>query len=179
MGEPGQRSNVIGTSLIIDKASKRPRWAQRLDWAFSVLMWLVYLFLLREALLDLIILIKDTLEWALVGDDPPYLAVISRFLRTLQDYAIVIVANGAALLLWAKYNQARFGKRELRKESELVSVEDMARLYGLPADDLESWRQSRILIMRHDAHGQLLRVTSVDPGVALSMKAEAAAAPRG
>lgn len=179
MGEPGQRSHVIGTSLIIDKASKRPRWAQRLDWAFTVLMWLVYLFLVREAVLELIILVKDTLEWALAGDDPPYLAAISRFLRTLKDYAIVIVANGAALLLWAKYNQGRFRKRDLRKASDLVSVEDMARLYGLPADDLDSWRQSRILIMRHDDHGQLLRVISVDPGVVLSMTAEAAAAPGG
>ncbi len=179
MGEPGQRSHVIGTSLIIDKASKRPRWAQRLDWVFSALMWLVYLYLVRDALVDLIVLVKDTLEWVLAGDDAPYLAAISRFLRTLQDYAIVIVANGAALLIWAKYNQARFRKRDLRKPAELVSVEDMARLYGLPADDLDSWRQSRILIMRHDEHGQLLRVISVDPGVALSMTAEAAAAPGG
>ena len=179
MGKPGQRSHVIGTSLIIDKASKRPRWAQRLDWAFSLLMWLVYLYLVREALLDLIILIKDTLEWALVGDDPPYMAVISRFLRTLQDYGVVIVGNGAVLLLWARYNQARFQKRDLRKPADPVTVEDMARLYGLPADDLDSWRQSRILIMRHDEHGQLLRVISVDPGVALSMTAEAAAAPTG
>lgn len=63
-------------------------------------------------------------------------------------------------------------------ESALL-FRDMARLCGLQTDNLDSWRQSRILIMRHDEHGQLLRVISVDPGVALSMTAEAAAAPGG
>jgi biofilm PGA synthesis protein PgaD len=177
VGQPGQGDHGIGTSLIIDKASKRPRWARRVDWTLSVLMWLTYLFLVREALLDLIVLIKDTLEWALAGDDPPYLAAIMRFLHTLRNYAFVILANGAALLLWAFYNQIRFRERDLRKPPDPVTVEETARLFGLPADDLDSWRQSRILIMRHDSHGALLRVISVDPGVALSMKAEAASPP--
>jgi hypothetical protein len=44
----------------------------------------------------------------------------------------------------------------------------MARLCGLQTDNLDSWRQSRILVVRHDDHGQLLRMISVDPGVALS-----------
>jgi len=142
-------------------------------------MWLLYLFLVREALLDLIVVIKDTIEWAFAGDDPPYLATIVSFLHTVQDYGVVILVNGAALIVWARYNQLRYRKRDARKPADLVTVEDMAARYGLSADDLESWRQSRILIMRHDDHGQLLRVISVDPGVALSMTAEAAAPPEG
>ncbi len=169
MGKPRQGGDVIGTSLIIDKASKRPRWARRSDWALSLLMWLVYLFLVRDAVLDLIVLIKDTLEWALAGDDPPYMTAILRLLNMLQDYAVVIVANGAVFILWARYNQLRFRRSDLRKPPDPVTVEDMARLYGLSADDVESWRQSRILIMRHDDHGHLLGVMSGDTGAVLSM----------
>ncbi len=177
MGQSGPGDFGIHTPLIIDKASKRPLWARRLDWVLSAVMWLVYLFLVRDAVLDFIVLIKDTLEWALAGDDPPYMIALVRILSTLQTYAVIILINGVALILWARYNQFRYRKRDLRKSPDPVTVEEMALRYGLPADDLESWRQSRILMLRHDDQGQLLRVTSIDPGTALSMKVEAASTP--
>jgi hypothetical protein len=45
-----------------------------------------------------------------------------------------------------------------------VDVADLAELYGLPAESIASWQQSRILVMHHGPDGTLGEVISKDPG---------------
>ena len=49
-----------------------------------------------------------------------------------------------------------------------LSVADLAGLYGLPAQDIENWQASRILVMDHHPDGTLVRVISKDGGQILS-----------
>jgi biofilm PGA synthesis protein PgaD len=86
------------------------------------------------------------------------LPAISRFLATLEDYGIVILVNCAVLIAWAIYNQVRFHGQDRRSACPLVSVEDLAQLYGFPSDDIARWQQSRILVMHHGPDGTLLTV---------------------
>jgi len=154
---------MTGPSLIIDKSRSRPAWARRRDWVLTALMWLLYLYLVREALGDMVDLVTESFEWV-AGGQRPYLPAISRFLRTLQNYGIVILANGVILIAWALYNQLRFrGQADRRDIRASVSVADLAALYEVPAADVAIWQQSRILVMRHAPDGRLITVTARHP----------------
>ncbi len=127
-------------------------------------MWLLYLYFIREALIDLYYLAEDSLQWAFAGAERPELPTISRFLDTMENYGIVIVANGAALIAWALYNQIRFRGHDRHRIGEPVSAADLSDLYGIPAEVIATWQESRILIMQHDADGTLTMVIPKDPG---------------
>jgi len=158
--------------MIIDNSRKRSAWSRRRDWLLSAAMWLLYLFLIRQALVDLYELARDLLQWRFWGADRPSLPAISRFLDILKDYGLVILANGAILILWALYNQVRFGGPELRVARPPVGVADLAELYGLPAEDIAVWQRSRILTMDHGPDGALVKVTAKKPRPAASLAAE-------
>ncbi len=130
----------------------------------SALMWLLYLYFIREALIELYYVAKDLFDWTFAGAAPPGLPTISRFFDTMQNYGIVILANGAILIAWALYNQARFRGNDRRYAREKVSTDDLARLYNLPAEDIAQWQESRILLMRHDNAGTLVEVKTREPG---------------
>jgi biofilm PGA synthesis protein PgaD len=127
-------------------------------------MWVLYLYFIRDALIDLYYLIEDSLQWALAGAQRPELPTISRFLDTMENYGIVVAANGAALIVWALYNQVRFRGRDRHRAGEPVNVTDLSDLYGIPAADIATWQRSRILVMQHDPDGTLVAVTPRDPG---------------
>jgi biofilm PGA synthesis protein PgaD len=151
------------TSLIIDKSSTRPRWARGLDWVLSALVWLIYLYMIREALIDLYLLANESFYWVFTRSHRPAVPEISRFLSTLRAYAIAVVVNGAILLAWAGYNQLRFRGRGRRSPVKPVDVDDLAALYHVPSQDIAQWQGSRILSMQHDADGNLVKVTSKEP----------------
>jgi biofilm PGA synthesis protein PgaD len=142
--------------------------ARHRDWVLSALMWLLYLYLIREALIDVYDLADESVEWAFAGAEPPYLSAISHLLDTMQDYGIVVLANGAILIIWALYNQFRFRRPDRRGPGNPVSVADLAGLYGFPADEIADWQRSRILVMEHDPDGTLVGVISKDARQILS-----------
>ena len=49
--------------------------------------------------------------------------------------------------------------RDRREVGELVTVDDLVALYGLPAGDIAQWQQARILVMQHASDGTLVGVT--------------------
>jgi biofilm PGA synthesis protein PgaD len=153
---------MIASSLIIDKSSTRPAWARGLDWVLTALVWLLYLYLIKAALVDLFILTRESLAWIFVGGERPSVPEVSRFITTLWTYFIVAVANGMILIAWARYNQYRFGGHDQHISGRVVSVDDLAALYRLPAGDIARWQGSRILAMQHHPDGTLLTVTSRD-----------------
>jgi biofilm PGA synthesis protein PgaD len=153
---------VRGPSLIIDKWSTRPAWARCRDWLLSALMWLAYLYLLRVAIVDLYHLMVDSFEWLFASGGRPHATAISQFLGTLEIYGIVILADGAILITWALYNWRRYGRSDRHRDHDPVSVDDLALLYELPAEDIARWQRSRILVMQHNLDGTLDRVISKD-----------------
>jgi len=125
-------------------------------------MWLLYLFLIRQALIDFYYLITESFRWAFAGGALPDFPVLSGIHHTLQDYGVVILANGVILIVWALYNQIRFRGPDRRRTPKPVSVEDLAKLYQRPAEDIAAWQSSRILVMVHALDGTLVRVISKD-----------------
>ena len=174
MDQPGPGGHVIGTSLIIDNWTKRPAWLRRGEWVVSALMWLLYFYLIREALIDLYDLAIDAYEWAFTGAERPYLPAISRFLETLRIYGLVILLNAGIFIGWALYNNIRFQGPDRRRSSPLVSVADLALLYVRPEEEISQWQNARILVMHHSADGTLTEVTSATPQE-LSLAREAGA----
>jgi biofilm PGA synthesis protein PgaD len=151
------------TSLIIDKSTTRPCWARVLDLVLSLLIWLVYLYMIREALTDIYLLVNESLHWVFTRSQRPTVPGISRFLGTLRAYGIAVVLNGAVLLAWAAYNQLRFRGRVRRSPAKPVDVQDLAELYRVPRQEIAKWQASRIMWMQHDAEGNLVGVTLKEP----------------
>ncbi len=123
-------------------------------------MWLLYFYLIRDALIDAYLLIHESFEWAFAGDERPHLPTIASFLRTLRDYSVVAATNGGILIAWALYNQIRFRGRDRHTAKPAVTVADLALFYGLAADDIARWQNSRILVMQHDPDGNLVSVVA-------------------
>jgi len=121
-------------------------------------MWLAYLYLIRDALIDLYLLVDEAWGWAFAGGDRPDLPAIERFLRTMEYYSVAIFANGSILIGWALYNKYRYRGRDNRRARPAVTVADLAKLYKLPVEDVAAWQSARILMMKHGDDGTLAKV---------------------
>lgn len=158
MDKPGPGDHVIRPSLIIDSSGKRPAWRRRLDWLLSAAMWILYLYFIREALADLYELGTEAFAWAFRGADWPELPSMSRLYGTLLTYGIVAAANGALLIAWALYNQARFRGQDRHVAQTPVVPADLAELYRVPTASVVEWQAARIMTMRHGPDGSLIDV---------------------
>jgi poly-beta-1,6-N-acetyl-D-glucosamine biosynthesis protein PgaD len=138
----------------------RSAWHRQADWVLTGLLWLVYLYMIRQAFVDVYYLTIDTFALGFTGSQLLSLTEMSSFLRTLRNYGIVAVAIGATLIAWGLYNQVRFRGRERRNQRQLVSIADLAALYGLPVESVTTWQGSRILMMEHDPDGTIAGVTT-------------------
>jgi biofilm PGA synthesis protein PgaD len=138
----------------------RAAWHRQTDWVLTGLLWLVYLYMIRQAFVDVYYLTVDAFAWGLTGSQLPSLAEMSSFLHTLRNYGIVVVGIGTTLIAWGLYNQVRFRGRERRSQRQLVSIGDLAALYGLSAESIAAWQGSRVLMMEHDPDGTIAEVTT-------------------
>jgi biofilm PGA synthesis protein PgaD len=166
VGQPRPGDPIIRRPLIIDGADTRSVWLRRRDWILSVAMWLVYLYLIREAFEDLYVLTDEAFGWTFSHAARPELPGMFRLLSTFGLYAVVVVVNGVLLIGWALYNQYRFGGRDSRKMIAAVSVADLGSRYGFPGDEVAQWQQARTLVIAHDGEGKLLTVMSLPAAAA-------------
>lgn len=155
---------MTDSPLIIDKSGTRPVWTRVLDWILSAFMWLLYFYMIKVVLIDLFRITTGSFIWMFNRGDRPSLLEVSDLFQTLRIYGIVILANGATLIVWALYNQIRFRGRAQRTAGRNVSVDDLATLYRLSGKDIAGWQGSRVLSMQHDADGTLVKVTANDVG---------------
>ncbi len=146
--------------LVIQKSGTRPLLARGFDAFLSVGMWLLYFYMIRRVLADSFLFSEETFSWMFDGTARPFVPEITRFLGTLRIYGAFVLLNSGILIYWALYNQFRFGGLPRPKTDRLVSVDDLARLYRIPAADIVRWQESRISSMRHSADGTLIEVTS-------------------
>lgn len=121
-------------------------------------MWLAFLYLIKDAFIDVYLLAKETVEWAFLHADRPDLPAFFGFLSTLGIYGLIAILNGAILMGWAYYNQVRFRGRESRQAIAPVSPDDLGKRYGVSAETIVEWQSLRALVMTHDADGKLLAV---------------------
>jgi biofilm PGA synthesis protein PgaD len=126
------------------------------DWLLSILMWAVYVSLIREALIDLYLLITGTFRWLFLGASRPDLPIVFQVLHTIGIYGEVIAFNAAILICWALYNRYRFRGRDQRKRVGAVGHDDLGQLYGFSADEIARWQAARSLILVHDDAGTLI-----------------------
>jgi poly-beta-1,6-N-acetyl-D-glucosamine biosynthesis protein PgaD len=138
----------------------RAAWTRQLDWALTGFLWLLYVYMIRQAFIDVYYLTIDAFDWGFGGNELASLPAMSGFLRTLRDYGIVVVVIGATLISWGLYNQIRFRGRDRRRHREQVGIADLAVLYALPAESISAWQGSRVLVMEHAPDGTLVSVTS-------------------
>jgi biofilm PGA synthesis protein PgaD len=150
---------MISPTLIIERPHHRPAWARGIDVILSAVIWLLYFYLIREVFHDLYLVTNETIYWMFDGRPRPSVPEISDFLRTVRIYTGVILANGWLLILWALYNQVRFRGRRQPAPASAVTVDDLAALYRLSAEDIARWQGSRIMVMEHDPEGALVRVS--------------------
>ena len=123
------------------------------------LLWLAFLYLVRDAFIDVYLLGKESFAWMFLHADRPDLPAFFGLLSTLGLYGLIAVLNGAILIAWAVYNQIRFQGRETRQAITPVSPADLGKLYGVSAETVAEWQSFPALVMRHDVDGTLLAVT--------------------
>jgi biofilm PGA synthesis protein PgaD len=119
---------------------------------------LAFLYLIKDAFIDIYLLGTETFAWAFLHADRPDLPAFFGFLSTLGLYGLIAILNGAILMGWALYNQIRFRGREARQAIASVTPADLGRLYGVSAEQVAEWQTLPAVVIRHDADGKVLAV---------------------
>ncbi|MBX3679538.1 poly-beta-1,6-N-acetyl-D-glucosamine biosynthesis protein PgaD [Cognatazoarcus halotolerans] len=154
MEKSGSRSAPRATPLIIERPDLQS-WQQRfVSRTLTLVFWVGWVYLWLPAI---------TLVGWLAGLERFHFHMIvlegyQGFLGLLVLYAVVIFSMGFALVLWAKYNHWRFRGVERRRMRPTVSAEALGTMIGVQAADIERWRDARIAVVHHDAHGQVVMV---------------------
>ena len=154
MDESRSRIPVIyPANLIIEAPQRLSRWLRLRDWALTLGLWAIYLWLTSEVF----VFGWRVFNWIFrEGAEPPQLARVLALFDTLGSYVGVIATNAMMLLAWALYNQFRFRGRERRKFAPRVTGADLEQMYGFPAAVIEQWQGTPILVANLTPEGQLM-----------------------
>ncbi len=82
------------------------------------------------------------------------------FIDNLPTYSIVVALMAGSLFFWAITNWYRFANREARKAVSHVSVQEQADRLQVSANNLAMWQKQKRLVVHHDDHGRILKVTA-------------------
>lgn len=141
--------------LIIDRPDLQA-WPQRaLSGALTTFFWLAWLVLWIPLL---------TLGgWFFFGWQFKFhmfdLGGLTGYAELISLYMAVIVAMGAVLLGWAKYNHLRFRNVERRKAFPLVTPAGVGARTGHSEAEVLAWRKMQVMVVEHDEHGGIIAVT--------------------
>ncbi len=80
----------------------------------------------------------------------------SFFLATGSVYIIVILTLAGTLVLWSRYNLARFGGRDRRRHPEPLTRDEIESHFNLPDTAIDVLRSHRSTVVEYDSEGQLL-----------------------
>lgn len=163
---------TLSSDLIILASTTKSFWIRARDVILCMGLWYVYYILMH----DFFEFVSTIMAWKVFGNERPGLEAALAILETMKSYMLIIISLGASLIGWAIYNQARFRGNDRRKGAPVVTVEDMAKFYNLNPDDVMRWREARILVMHHDAHGMLVGVdTKIAPASSNRLRESVAA----
>ncbi len=138
-------------SIIIDAPGLRSRGLRYRDWALTILMWGLWIFVCRHLVMFFgwlggvytgILDINAMIELRHVGGP-------------LVLYAAIAAGNGALLILWARYNQIRFRGRDRRQTHRRVTVDDLAAFFDVATGEIRRCAGARRMVMHHHADGRI------------------------
>ncbi|HEY0521757.1 MAG TPA: poly-beta-1,6-N-acetyl-D-glucosamine biosynthesis protein PgaD [Stellaceae bacterium] len=120
----------------------------------TLLMWLAFLYLLRE----LFLFLHGTAAWLAFGADAPDFLRHWWVMQDLGAYAVTGAVNGAMLIGWALYNQIRFRGKERRKSVAPLALKDLQAMYGFSVAEIATWQTARIVVIEHEPDGRIRSV---------------------
>ncbi|MFN7190118.1 MAG: poly-beta-1,6-N-acetyl-D-glucosamine biosynthesis protein PgaD [Rhodospirillales bacterium] len=179
MGQPRSWRYIIRPPLIIENTGKGAVWKRRRDAALSAGMWLVYLYWVRAALIDVGTLAAEGYAWAFLGAAKPALGAIALFGTTVLPYLAIVAANAILLISWARYNQARFRGHERHRNAVPIGPADLGALYAIETKDVGGCQAARLLAIRHAPDGTIVEIAFEENGLARVCKPATAAAVNG
>ena len=139
-------------NLIID----RPQWQttkQRVVFgSVTILFWALWIYLWLPILGFVGWLLGLKLAYYQMVELNGYVGL----LHLMAIYGLVVLLLGGGLLAWAYYNYFRFRGIERRNARPVVKPVDVGARYGVRADVLEQWTQSRRLVLHHSNDRQLI-----------------------
>jgi biofilm PGA synthesis protein PgaD len=150
------------TPLVIDRPDLQA-WQQKAVFGLmTAAFWAAWFFLW----LPLVTL----LAWLFFGYQFQFHMITLRgyegFMDLLLVYALVIIAMGGALIVWALYNHYRFRGVDRRRPPSPPSDIQLGELLHLPPEVFAEWRQHAIVTVHHDDHGGIARVDTAAPAQA-------------
>lgn len=123
------------------------------DAVATAILWIVYLALVRAAILGVLELLHGRIT-TIQG------ARVVAVLPTLAEYGVFIAINAALLIGWALYNWLRFRGPDRRRAIQPVTPDEVARHFGVDPDVARTMATARIGVLHHLADG---RVAGFDP----------------
>ena len=142
---------------IITDSSNVPILVKLRDFILTVALWAVYIYFISASFPFVI----DLVHWIGNGFDDTDNYANLKILPTIESYAKVSFIMIGIYFGWAVYNLMRFRGVERRKPRAAVTVDDLASLYGLSPETVESWQEAKIMVMHHDNVGHLTDVKVV------------------
>jgi biofilm PGA synthesis protein PgaD len=144
----------MSTTLIIDRPSLIPPHKRILFGVATLAIWSLWLYLWLP--------LTTLIGWVIGGfigyQQMVVLDGYADLIRLLSWYALIVLLMGGALVIWATYNLLRFRGKERRIPLQDVSVKTYGLYFGVAADDLIAWRQTKILAVHHSEEGSLQHV---------------------
>jgi poly-beta-1,6-N-acetyl-D-glucosamine biosynthesis protein PgaD len=122
------------------------------DAVLTAILWLGYVYLMRDLLSVLLSFFGVSVPWGIQFQDESLPAV----LRRLALYGTVIIANTFVLFAWARYNQIRFGRRNRRRRSDAASPAEMGNFFALTPEQVMACQGAKRTVMVHDERGHLV-----------------------
>ncbi|WP_181880913.1 poly-beta-1,6-N-acetyl-D-glucosamine biosynthesis protein PgaD [Crenobacter cavernae] len=84
---------------------------------------------------------------------------LNRLLQLLLYYCIVVGVTSGALIIWARFNFARFRNKEKRNRTPDATHSDFARDFHVSATDLEAAQQQQTVVVHHSDNGHIVRIS--------------------
>jgi biofilm PGA synthesis protein PgaD len=142
-------------SPLIERPDLQTRGQRTLYGTLTVGFWMFWIYLWVPLL--------ALLAWTLgVQQAYKYMVQLGGYhqvMRVLEAYALVIVALGGALLIWAAYNIYRFRGVEKRSARPGVTEADIGRDLDHDPLSVKRWQGTQRLVVTHDAAGRLVDVS--------------------
>lgn len=144
-----------------DYVIESPRVLPLLVWLrdiiLTVLVWALYIYLMRE----FFYFIADLWKWGWAGFEgvAPYNSL--RNFNTLLNYSMFVSAVCVLFMFWSAYNIFRFAGKSRRRMAKIVVPTDVAAYYRVSQRQVMAWQKAGTLVIHHDGRGRLLEVAEL------------------
>lgn len=129
--------------LIIESSPDVPRAVHVFNRLLTVLLWLFYFYLIRDAFL----FFYDILRWLLLREQPPDMTDFYSALNWVGSYLLLVFISSLLFIAWARYNWLRFHGKDRRKTPAPVSNARLAEFFHVTEREVDQWQQQPLITM--------------------------------